>query len=452
MDKYGADPVRWYLVSTSNPWLPTRFNLEGLAEVVRKYFDTLRNTYSFFALYANIDRISERAEEANMTVEAFLKSKAGEEDRFDRWIVSKYSSLVRDVVNSLNSYEITKPVRAIQTFVIDDLSNWYVRNNRRRFWAKEDDASKMRAYLTLYRILVGICRMTAPASPFIAELLWTELTGKKRQELGLPLSVHMTEYPKADESLIDKELEETMDQAERIVSLGRAARSRKNLKVRQPLSRLMVGLPKGGSLERLSGLLDVVKDELNVKEVVAADDIDRYVVYSAKLNFKTAGPKLGANVKQAAGYIAGLDSEAVKKFAQTRQLECEFDSTRVLLTDEEVEVTQTETDGFAVESESQMTVVLETTLTEALLDEGFSRELVNKIQNMRKTSGFEVTDHITVQIGSTERVKAAANKFEEFIKRETLAKNLKFTDIDLLQGGTDWNINGERTVILVQKV
>jgi len=177
VDKYGADPVRWYLVSTSNLWLPTKFDLEGLAEVVRKYFDTLRNTYSFFALYANIDKISECADEAGMTVEALLESKAGEEDRFDRWIVSRYNSLVKEVTNSLDNYEITKPVRSIQTFVIDNLSNWYVRNNRRRFWAKEDNPSKMRAYLTLYRILVGICRLTAPVSPFIAELIWTELTG-----------------------------------------------------------------------------------------------------------------------------------------------------------------------------------------------------------------------------------------------------------------------------------
>ena len=452
VDKYGADPVRWYLVSTSNLWLPTKFDLEGLAEVVRKYFDTLRNTYSFFALYANIDKISERADEAGMTVEALLESKAGKEDRFDRWIVSRYNSLVKEVTNSLDNYEITKPVRSIQTFVIDNLSNWYVRNNRRRFWAKEDNPSKMRAYLTLYRILVGICRLTAPVSPFIAELIWTELTGPNREKKGLPLSVHMTEFPVADESLIDQQLEETMDQAAKIVSLGRAARSRKNLKVRQPLSRLMVDLPEGGSMERLSDMLDIVKDELNVKEVTAADDVDRYVVYSAKLNFKTAGPKLGANVKQAAGFIAGLDSEAVKKFAQTKQLECEFNSTRVLLTDEELDIARTESEGFAVESESYMTIVLDTSLTKELLDEGFSRELVNKIQNMRKSSGFEVTDHIVVEVSSTEQVRSAATRFEEFIKRETLAEHLTFIDIGSHTSGTDWNINGEKTVISVRKV
>ena len=256
--------------------------------------------------------------------------------------MSKYNSLVKDVTGQFERYEITRPVRTIQHFVIEEVSNWYVRNNRRRFWAKADDPSKMAAYLTLYRILTGICQLTAPVTPFLSELLWKELTGENRQKHGLPLSVHMTSFPKADDSLIDEKLEETMGIAESIVSLGRAARSRTNLKVRQPLSRLMVKLPSGIPLERLDGLLNVIKDELNVKAVLTATDLDQYVTYSAKLNFKAAGPKLGGDVKAAAAFVAGLDNNAVKTLAETKTLTFEGNSGKIGLTDEEIDIIRTE--------------------------------------------------------------------------------------------------------------
>ncbi|HOZ08548.1 MAG TPA: isoleucine--tRNA ligase, partial [candidate division Zixibacteria bacterium] len=226
--EYGADPVRWYMVSTSNPWLATKFDLGALQEVVRKYFDTLRNTYSFFALYANIDDVLARAAAAGQTVEAFLADKAGEPTPFDRWITSRYHSLAGEVAAGFDRYDITPAVRKIQNFVIEELSNWYVRNNRRRFWAKGDEPSKMRAYLTLYRVLEGVCRLTAPVAPFLSELIWTELMGPQREKFGIPLSVHMTEFPKADAAAVDAELEAVMGLVERIVSLGRAARARKN--------------------------------------------------------------------------------------------------------------------------------------------------------------------------------------------------------------------------------
>lgn len=451
VDTYGTDPVRWYLVSTSSPWLPIRFDTDGLSEVVRKYFDTLRNTYSFFAIYANIDQVAEKAENEGLSVEQYLEKTAGEPERFDRWITSRYYSLVKEVTRYFDSYEITRPVRSIQGFVIDELSNWYIRTNRRRFWAKADDPSKMRAYLTLYRILAGICRLTAPVTPFVSELIWKELTGEDRARYGLPLSVHMTEYPKPDETQIDTKLEETMGLVEKIVSLGRAARSRKNLKVRQPLSRIIIGLPRYIEIERLAGYFDIIKEELNIKEVVVGTDMEQYVSYSARLNFKVAGPKLGTQVKEAAAYLSGLDSQAAQELAQSKQVSFDLNSRRVTLTDNETEVVKTEKEGFAVESDGPVTVALVTELTKELVDEGFAREMVNKIQNMRKTSGFDVTDHIIVSVSSSKRLTSAAEKHDEFIRRETLAHKIEFTDRKSLDDGKEWNINGEKATITVAK-
>jgi isoleucyl-tRNA synthetase len=451
INQYGADPVRWYLVSTSNVWLPTRFGLEGLAEVVRKYFDTLRNTYSFFAIYANIDKIADRSQAEGLTVRAFLEQKADPPERFDRWIVSKYHSLVKDVTESFDNYEITRPVRAIQHFVIEELSNWYVRNTRRRFWAKADDPSKMRAYLTLYDILTSVCQLTAPVAPFMSELIWTQLMGENREKHGLPLSVHVADYPVADESLIDEKLEETMDFTERIVSLGRAARSRKNIKVRQPLAKLMIKLPSWLSLDRLAGYLDIIKSELNIKELAAAEDIAGLVSYSAKLNFKTAGSKLGASAKAAAAYVSELDSEAVRKFLDTKTLTFEVNSKKIELAEGEIEVSRSENEGFAVESEGHLTVALDTRLTDELIDEGFAREIVNKVQNMRKASGFEVTDQIDIALNSSGRLIAAAKKFDNFIRRETLAEQITYPDHREFEGCKEWNINGESAAIAVYR-
>jgi isoleucyl-tRNA synthetase len=385
-------------------------------------------------------------------VEQFLLSKAGEPERFDRWILSRYNLLIKDVSECLDKYEITKPVRAIQQFVIDDLSNWYVRLNRRRFWAKADDPSKMRAYHTLYTILDGVAKLSAPVAPFTSELFWKELHGDNREKHGEPLSVHMTQYPKPDEKLIDSRLDEVMDTVRRIVSLGRAARSRKNLKVRQPLSRLLVSLKQEKEFDRLKEYLEIVEDELNVKEVVPAANLDQYVRYAAKLNFKVAGPKLGSHVKAAQAFIAGLSGEAVREFASSGKLTFEADGTKVVLTSEEVDVQRIENEGFAVENDGPVTIALVTDLTPELIDEGFARELVNKIQNMRKSSGFDVTDHIEIRMSGTGVVKAAAGKHEEFIRRETLAHRIEFIEDGSLPDGTEWNINGEKAALAVKKL
>jgi isoleucyl-tRNA synthetase len=448
---YGVDPVRWYLVTASNPWLPTRFDLEGIAEVSRKLFDTLRNTYSFFTIYANIDTVLERADKEGVTVDAFLSKRAGAEELFDRWIVSKFNSLVKEVTARMDAYDVTPASRAIQYFVIEELSNWYVRNNRRRFWANDDDPSKLRAYLTLHRILAGVCQLSAPVAPFISELIWTELMGANRTKQGLPLSVHMTSFPIADESKIDNPLETQMGLAEKIVSLGRAARSRKNLKVRQPLSKLLVKLPKDADIGAIVGLKDVILDELNIKELGQADDIDKLVTFSAKLNFRVAGAKLGANVKAAQAWLASADPKALSGLVQTGRLTFTAGGNEITLTNEDVEVVRTETEGYAIEYDGGVAIALVTDLTPDLIDEGFAREMVNKIQNMRKTSGFEVTDSITVKVKTTERLRSAATRHQDFIRRETLALAIDFVDQNGSNGYTEWNINGESAAILVAK-
>ncbi|MBD3258525.1 class I tRNA ligase family protein, partial [candidate division GN15 bacterium] len=451
IETYGADPVRWYLISTSAPWLPIKFDFNALEEVIRKYFDTLRNTYSFFAIYANIDRVAERADEAGQSIAEWLKSKAGDPETFDRWIVSRFNTLSKEVSDALDAYDLTRPVRAIQHFVVEELSNWYVRNNRRRFWADGDDPSKMRAFLTLYRVLDGVCRLAAPFSPIMSELIWQKLTAGKAGQNGYPLSVHMLDFPAIDESLVDSQLEETMGQVEKLVRLGRAARTRHNLKVRQPLAKMLFHVPGKKVEERLAPYLGIVRDELNIKSVELAEDLDKYVSYAAKLNFKVAGPKLGKQVKQAAAFVAQLSSDEVKKFAQSRELHVDtLDG--VTLTSEEVEIIRNEKKGMAVESDGGVVVALSTELTEELLNEGFARELINKIQNMRKSAGLEVTDRIRVRAHSSDRLKAAADKHADFIRHETLADELQFVGAGGLNGATDWDINGESASLTVERV
>ncbi len=448
MDKYGADPTRWYLLANSALSVPTKFDPDALAEVVRKYFDTLRNTYSFFALYANIDNIVERAADEKVSIDEFLEKRAGEPNRFDRWIVSRFNSLTRKVASYFDGYELTRPVRLIQHFVIEELSNWYVRNNRRRFWAEGDDPGKMRAYLTLYRVLVDICRLTAPVTPFMSELLFRQLMGNNPKA---PLSVHMSDYPKADELLIDNELERSMGMIEKVVTLGRAARSRRNLKVRQPLAELLIDLPGDFSFDQLSGFTDIIRDELNVKKVSPVENLSDYVTYSAKLNFKTAGSRLGADAKETAQKLAGMASAEVQAGEKAGKFVVALEGGEVVLSEDEVLVIKQEREGFAVESDGGLSVALVTDLDEELVHEGYARELINKIQNMRKASGFEITDRIVVALSSTEQVEKAAQKHNEFIRAETLADELKLS-VNSDDNVQEWNINGEKTKISVVKV
>ncbi|MCX6826803.1 MAG: DUF5915 domain-containing protein, partial [candidate division Zixibacteria bacterium] len=424
--KHGADPLRWYMLSNSNPWVPTKFDENGLVEVVRKFFDTLKNSYSFFALYANIDDISARAHKESKTVEEFLEQFAGESDRIDLWIESKFNSLIKKVAERLDNYDLTPPARMISDFVIDDLSNWYIRLNRRRYWGPGNDPSKMRAFLTLYRMLLGIAKLIAPYTPFTAEYLWRELT--EPNDGKLPFSVHITSYPVCNEGSIRTELEESMTLTQKIVSLGRAARNRKNLKVRQPLKGILINMAGLKQFDRLQKEIPVIMEELNVKAVEKSEETGEMVSFKAKLNFALAGPRLGGDVKEVATKVATLSSEEIRNFTTSGEIEISISTGGVKLVREEVEVQKIEKEGFAVESDGEITVALMTDLDNNLRKEGFAREIINKIQNMRKSSGFEVTDRINVAVCTVEPLYSAVREYGDFICGETLADNIELVD------------------------
>ncbi len=448
VNNFGADALRWHMLTCSNPWASKRFDEEGLAEVQRKFFDTLKNSYSFFALYANIDNIAERADKDGKTVEQFLNQFAGEPERIDRWIESRFNSLTKKVTERLDNYDLTPPARLINGFVIDDLSNWYIRLNRRRFWGPGNDPSKMRAFLTLYRMLHGVTRLIAPYTPFTAEYLWQEMVkpgnGKKIT------SVHMVDFPKFDDSTIDTELEESMALAQKVVSLGRAARSRRNLKVRQPLNGIQVHFADPHQFNRLRTEISVILDELNIKAVEELKTASAVVSYKAKLNFAVAGKKFGGMVKELGPLVAGLSSEKLEGFLAGGEISLNAGGAEVKLTAEEMEVQKLEKEGLAVESDGAVTVALDTTIDETLRDEGYAREMVNKIQNMRKSSGFNVTDRISVLVKTEEPLQSAVRRHSDYICQETLADRIDLTDnMPKDNGAKDWNINGINAEIAV---
>jgi len=448
--KHGADPLRWYMINNSNPWLPTRFDEDGLIEVVRKFFDTFKNSYGFFSLYANIDDIAGRAAAEAGSVTEFLEKYAGDAERTDRWIISRFNSLVKAVTTRLDNYDLTPPTRIINEFVIDDLSNWYIRLNRRRFWGPENDPSKMRAYLTLYRVLRGTAELVAPFCPFMAEYIWSRLTAPDRN--GKPLSVHLTDYPIADESLIDTAIEETMALAQKVVSVGRAARSRKNIKVRQPLAEIKVNLPGRNRFDRLADEFQTIRDELNIKEITELENVGDVVRYEAKLDFKQAGPRLGGRVKEVAAGLAALDDKALAAVIDGGELTVETADGPVTLSADEVGIIRHEKDGFAVDSAEGVTLALKTDIDGDLRDEGFAREIVNKVQNMRKSSGFEVTDRITILVNTVDPLAAAVNRHSRFICTETLADRLDLVEsMPADNGGKNWTINGVKADIAVIK-
>jgi len=449
-NKHGADPLRWHMLASCNPWVPSRFDEDALIEVIRKFFDTLKNSYSFFALYANIDNIVERAHKDDKSIDAFLEQYAGEPERVDTWIISRFNSLVKHVTDRLDNYDLTPAARIITDFVIDDLSNWYIRLNRRRFWGPENDPSKMRAYLTLYRILCGTVRLVAPYIPFMSENLWRELVRPTIE--AADLSVHLTTYPVCDESAIDLELEDSMSLSQNIVSIGRAARNRKNIKVRQPLSGIQVHISGIDQFEKLQAEFEIIKDELNIKQVERLADVSAVVSYSAKLNFAAAGPRLGGRVKEIAGLVAAWGDDEIKKLLNEGQIEITVGDSPISLSGDEVDVHKIEKDGFAVESNNGITVALKIDIDNDLRDEGFAREVVNKVQNMRKTSGFEVTDRIIVLVNTVDPLAAAVKRHDDFICRETLADQIELVKtLPAESSGKDWNINGVKAEIAVQR-
>src|SRR5574338_453472 len=436
-DKYGADATRWYLVTNSPPWRPTLFDEDGLVEVQRKFFGTLMNTYAFFALYANIDSF-------DMMEELIPYS---ERPEIDRWIISVLSSLVEDYKSYMDEYDVTKAARAVSAFTIDQLSNWYVRRCRRRFWKSEMNKNKLSAYQTLYECLITVSKLTSPFAPFVSEEIYTSLNSVTKKEKYQ--SVHTSYFP---ESVYrDRELEEKMDIAQKVVSLARAMRAKSNLKVRQPLKKIMVVVDstKRPALEEMK---DVILEEVNIKELVVLKDDADIVNKSAKPRFKAIGPKFGKNANKVAGKIKELNSEQIAELEKGQEIRIEIDGGNVSLNQEYVEIISTEIKGWLVEHEEGVTVALDTVLNDNLISEGLAREFVNRVQNMRKDFGYEVTDKIKIEFNGSDKLVDAVYAFKDYVSNETLAEELNRKDSVNGNAGQNWEIGEYSCSIQIHKV
>ncbi len=351
----------------------------------------------------------------------------------------------------MEGYNLTRATRLIQEFVIDDLSNWYIRLNRSRFYGSGDDPDKYLVYLRLYEVLVGVCKLMAPIAPFFSDFVYRQLRGNTDE--NSPESVHLSRFPTCEDSAIDSHLEEEMALVKKIVSLALAARKRKNLKVRQPLPRLVIVADTGPKLR--SEVEDIILRELNVKRVEFVDSASAFMEYKTKPVFAKLGPKFGKHVNKAAAAITGWTSEEIKTFIADKSFELAVEGQTATLEDGDVEILREEHEGYGVEAEGGVTVALETTLSPELIDEGFAREVVNKVQNMRKTSGFEVTDRIIIKLFADDPLAAAVSRFRDHICTETLADSLEQSELDAVDGtpqATEWSINGQKAVIAVDRV
>lgn len=428
LDKYGADIVRWYLVTSSPVWLPFKFDIEGLIEVKRKFFGTLFNTYSFFVLYANIDNFDPNSE----------KVKLENRPDVDRWILSRLNSVVAEVRQHLEVYDITKAYKELTFFVVEELSNWYVRLNRRRFWKKGSSDDKLSAYQTLHEVLVKVSQLIAPVAPYFAEEIFQNLTQKDE-------SVHLSDFPKSSESRIDKALEAKMELTRNVVELGRSLRTVNSLKVRQPLKKIFVE-SVGKELYE-----DLIKNELNIKEVGFIDKDSELVQKSAKANFALLGRKYGKQMKDVAKLISTLSREQIVSYENDGSLETELNGETVEFLENEIIVVNTQTEGMVAESDGKIMVVLDTVLNEELIQEGFVRELVNRIQNLRKVSDFEVLDRIKVSVECSEELFIIFKKFENYICEEVLADS--FRNGDFVSESTDkLELSDEEIKIFINKV
>lgn len=427
-DKYGADALRWYLLYVSPPWTPTRFDVDGLKEVQSKFLGTIKNVYNFFTLYANTDNLNPK--------EFFVEYK--DRPELDRWILSKFNNLKKEVEENLEIFELNKTVRSIQEFINEELSNWYIRRSRRRFWATELNLDKKSVYNTTYEILTELCKLIAPFAPYISEEIYRNLTNE--------VSVHLSNYPKANLELIDSKLEEKMDLVKNLVTLGRASREGAKIKVRQPIQKVLVD----GNFENVIGdVVELIKEELNVKEVIFAKDLEEYMNFSLKPNFKVLGPILGANMKLFAGELSKLSpNEIVPKLENGETLTLKINDEDFEFNKEHVLINISAKEGFNVSMENNLFVILDTTLNKDLIEEGFAREFISKVQQIRKSSNFDVLDNIDIEFTSDDEVAEAICNFKDYIKSETLALEITRVNDETLE---KHNLNDHKTGIKVTK-
>jgi isoleucyl-tRNA synthetase len=441
-DKFGADATRWYLLSTSPAWSPTRYDEEGVKETAGKFFGTLRNTYYFFALYANQDDMDPRTYDSDY----------GARPELDRWILSRYNRLISDVISDMDGYDHMKAVRRIQDFTVEDLSNWYIRRARRRFWAEGTGDDKKAVYATTYEILKGVAQLAAPMAPFITDEIYKKLTGEE--------SVHLSLYPVADMSLIDDALEEKMGLVRSIVSLGRGIREKERIKVRQPLPAALVD---GGYKALITDMEDLIKEELNIKEIRYESDLGKYMDYSVKPDFKTAGPKLGARMKDFAASVAKADAAellgalgggaaVVWSLTEARAVSGPADiasEDEIIIEEDFISASINAREGFAVAMEGGVFTILDTTLTPTLVSEGLMREFVSKVQQLRKQIGLEMMDNIEIRYGAVDEVADAVDEYRDYIMKETLALSLVRTEDSYKN---EYELNGRKTGIDIAKV
>ena len=439
LDSYGADATRWYMITNSQPWDNLKFDRDGVDEVRRKFFGTLYNTYSFFALYANVDGFTGR--EAEVPV--------ARRPEIDRWIVSLLNTLVADVTASLEGYDPTPAARMIQEFVCENLSNWYVRLNRKRFWGGGMTEDKLAAYQTLYTCLETIASLSAPFAPFISERIFRDLNAVSGRHEG---SVHLAQFPAADPSLADKELEETMSLAQRVSSMVLALRRKVNIKVRQPLGKILIPVLDPAMGRHIEAVRPLIMNEVNVKRIELVAETAGLITKRIKPNFKTLGPKYGKYMKQIAALTAAFTQEQIAAVESAPETTLDLGGERITVTAADFEITSEDMPGWLVTSEGKLTVALDITVTDDLRREGVARELINRIQNIRKDSGFEVTDRIRVEIEAKEAVVGAVAAYADYIGQQTLARDVRTAALPEGEFVVDSEIDEEPLKIAVTKL
>ncbi len=403
LDTYGADPTRFYMLYTSPVWTPLKFDEEGIKEVQSKFFNTLKNTYTFFQMYANTDNIDPKTFEVSYP----------ELEEIDKWLLSKYNKLVKYMTAAMEEYDLNKAVKLVNNFVNEDLSNWYIRRNRRRFWGSTLDTSKKAVYQTTYQVLEGVCRLIAPIVPFISDEIYTNLTNEE--------SVHLASYPTYEEDKINEKIERRMDLVRDLISLGRNAREEAKIKVRQPISEAIID---GKNEELISDLVDLIKEELNVKKVIFASNLSEYMNFEVKPNFKICGKMFGPHMKEFQDKLTQLSEDDIATLENNGTIKLEIDNEEVEVVAEMVEIRVSSKEGFNASHEGNHFMVLNTTLTEELIHEGIVREFISKVQNLRKAKDFEITDRITIYYSENNEFENAISNYIELIKKETLALEL----------------------------
>ena len=427
INEYGADTIRWYMPYVSPVWTPIKFDVEGLKEVYSKFFNTLKNTYNFFALYANTDELDPR--EFNVPYE--------NREEIDKWILSKYNKLIKYCTDAYNSYDLTKVVRSVTDFVSEDLSNWYIRRNRRRFWASELDDNKKAVYNTTYEVLEGLCKLIAPVVPFVSEEIYTNLTNEQ--------SVHLQDFPVYDETKINEAIEEKMDLVRELISLGRNAREEAKIKVRQPISEIILD---GKNKAVINDLVDLIKEELNVKNVIFTQDLNEYISYDIKPNFKVCGPILGKNIKEFQDKLKDFTQDNISTLENGNTITLNIGGNDIDITYDMLDIRINSKEGFNASNEGNNFIILNTTLTNELIDEGIVREFISKVQQIRKTNDYEMMDNINIYYSHNDEFNKSIKNYIDFIKKETLA-------IDLIESDENYentyDLNGIELGIRLEK-